>query len=360
MGSTPVVQRGSVIAGRYEILETLGKGGMGMVYKAHDRVLDETVAIKVLMAHVASEPDMERRFRSEIKLARKVRHRNVCGIHEYGEDGGLRFISMEFIEGVDLRHSLTRGGAPLPEEAFEISTQLAQGLQAIHDAGIIHRDLKTPNIMRDARGHVRLMDFGIAKQAGETLGAAVTAQGMIVGTPEYMSPEQARGEKVDFRSDIYALGVVIFEIFTGQVPFRAETPIATIFKHLQDAPPIDDARLPEPLKAVLRKALAKNPDERYASAAEMVTALTEARRQTLAGGHPLPAARRASPAAPAPTAATRLRDLLAEAERHAAADRLAEAQALLREAVDVDPHSTVAFRRLFEVATALAERGGKG
>src|SRR5687767_3217949 len=280
---------------------------MGMVYKAHDRVLDDTVAIKLLRPDVASEPEMARRFRSEIRLARKVRHRNVCGIHEYGEDGALRFIAMEFIEGVDLRHVLTRSGAPLPAEAFEIAIQLAEGLHAIHEAGIIHRDLKTPNIMRDARGHVRLMDFGIAKQAGETLGAAVTAQGMIVGTPEYMSPEQARGEKVDFRSDIYALGVVIFEIFTGQVPFRAETPIATIFKHLQDAPPIDDAPLPEPLKAVLRKALAKNPDERYATAAEMVSALTEARRQSLAAGQPAPARRTA--AAPAP--ATRLRDLMA-------------------------------------------------
>jgi serine/threonine protein kinase len=343
------VRPGSVIAGRYEILESLGKGGMGVVYKAHDRVLDDTVALKLLRADVAAEPEMARRFRSEIKLARKVRHRNVCGIHEYGEEGGLRFISMEFIEGVDLRHLLTRTGAPLPEEAFEISIQLAQGLHAIHEAGIIHRDLKTPNIMRDARGHVRLMDFGIAKQAGESAGPAVTALGMIVGTPEYMSPEQARGEKVDFRSDIYALGIVIFEIFTGQVPFRAETPIATIFKHLQDAPPIDQAGLPAPLMPVLHKALAKAPGERYATAAQMVRALQDARGQAFPVGR--------TP----PTREARLRELLAEAETLAAANRLADAQAILRQAVDVDPHSAVAFRRLFEVASALAGQadGGK-
>ena len=346
MSTPPVIQPGSVIASRYEIVETLGKGGMGMVYKAHDRVLDDTVAIKVLRPDVAAEPEMARRFRSEIKLARKVRHRNVCGIHEYGEDGGLRYIAMEYIEGVDLRHALTRTGAPLPAEAFEIAIQLAQGLHAIHEAGIIHRDLKTPNIMRDSRGHVRLMDFGIAKQAGETPGAAVTALGMIVGTPEYMSPEQARGEKVDFRSDVYALGVVIFEIFTGQVPFRAETPIATIFKHLQDAPPIDQATLPAPLMPVLHKALAKSPRDRYATAADLVRALSDARAQAFPAGR--------TP----PTREARLRELLAEAEGLLSADRLAEAQAILRQAVDVDPHSTVAFRRLFEVASALAEKGG--
>ncbi len=345
MGSPAAIVPGAVLAGRYEILAPLGKGGMGMVYKAHDRVLDDTVAIKVLRPDVASEPEMARRFRSEIKLARKVRHRNVCGIHEYGEDGGLRFIAMEFIEGVDMRHLLTRSGAPLPEEAFEIAVQLAQGLQAIHDAGIIHRDLKTPNIMRDAKGQVRLMDFGIAKQAGESAGPAVTALGMIVGTPEYMSPEQARGEKVDFRSDLYALGIVIFEIFTGSVPFRAETPIATIFKHLQEPPPIEQAALPGPLMPVLHKALAKSPADRYATAAEMVRALQDARRHAFPGGRP-----------PAPVRAAGLPELLADAERLASAGRLADAQAVLRRAVDVDPHSAVAFRRLFEVAVALAEK----
>jgi len=311
-------------------------------------VLGEAVAIKVLRADLAWESEMRQRFLHEIRLARRVSHPNVCRIHEYGEDGGLRFIAMEFIEGVDFRHLLTRSGAPLPEEAFEISIQLAQGLHAIHEAGIIHRDLKTPNIMRDSRGHVRLMDFGIAKQAGESAGVGVTALGMIVGTPEYMSPEQARGEKIDFRSDIYALGIVIFEIFTGQVPFRAETPIATIFKHLQDAPPIDQAALPAALMPVLHKALAKSPGDRYATAAEMVRALQDARRQAFPGGR-MP-----------PTREGRLKELLAEAEGLASRNRLAEAQAIFRQAVDVDPDSAVAFRRLFEVASALADQAQGG
>src|SRR5262245_2201850 len=278
---TVVVRKGSVIASRYEILETIGKGGMGMVYKAHDQTLDEPVALKVLRPEMANSADIARRFRAEIKLARKVRHRNVCGIHEYGEDGDLRFITMEFIEGVDLRNILETKGAPMPQEAFEISIQLAEGLQAIHEAGIIHRDLKTPNIMRDSKGYVRLMDFGIAKQAGEGSMSGATMMGMIVGTPEYMSPEQARGEKVDFRSDIYALGIVIFEIFTGTLPFRGETPIATIFKHLQEPPPLEGrvaaAMLPPPLVPVLKSALAKEANGRYQTAADMAEALKEAR-----------------------------------------------------------------------------------
>ncbi len=286
-----VIRKGSVVASRYEVLETLGKGGMGTVYKAHDKVLDEDVALKILRADIAADPDMTRRFRQEIKLARKVRHRNTCGIHEYGEDGPLRYIAMEFIDGVDMRHVLKQKGAPPAAEAFEIAIQVGEGLHAIHEAGIIHRDLKTPNIMRDSKGVVRLMDFGIAKQAGTEASMGATAIGMIVGTPEYMSPEQARGDKVDFRSDIYALGIVVYEIFTGTVPFRGETPIATIFKQLQEPPPFEGpqaAALPGPLVTVLGKALAKSVDERYATAAEMVAALRGARDEAASRPAPRP------------------------------------------------------------------------
>src|SRR5262245_11545720 len=146
---------GFLIASRYEIVRRIGSGGMGMVYEAHDLVLDEDVAIKVLRPEIAGHPDMARRFRQEIKLARRVRHRNVCGIHEYGEVGELRFIAMEYVRGVDLRKVLHEGGALAPAEAFAVSAQVAKGLQAIHDAGVIHRDLKTSNIMRDERGVVR-------------------------------------------------------------------------------------------------------------------------------------------------------------------------------------------------------------
>jgi eukaryotic-like serine/threonine-protein kinase len=272
------IRPGTLFHGRYEILGVLGRGGMGMVYRAHDRRLDEIVAIKVLRPDFAGDPKMAERFRSEIKLARKVRHKNVCTIHDYGEDRGLLYISMELIEGVDLKHKLKADGAVPTEEAYAIAVQIAQGLQAVHDAGIVHRDLKTPNIMLDASGTARLMDFGIAKRVGE---GTATATGQIVGTPEYMSPEQAQGHKVDYRSDLYALGVVIYEIFTGHVPFRGDTPISTILKHLNDPPHLEIAALSPALRLVLKRCLAKDPVQRYASAADIADALRQARSPSL-------------------------------------------------------------------------------
>jgi serine/threonine-protein kinase len=289
-----ILSQGAVVANRYEIGKPLGKGGMGTVYRAHDKVLDETVALKVLRAELAQDPDLARRFRSEIKLARRIRHRNVCGIHEYGEQADLRYIAMELIEGVDLKQVLRTRGALPAREAFDVSIQAAEGLQAIHDAGVIHRDLKTTNIMVDAKGLVRLMDFGVAKQLGGGATLSGTSMGMIVGTPEYMSPEQARGETLDGRSDVYALGVVVFEIFTGHVPFEGDTPIATIFKHLQEAPPLEGPRaagIPSEALPVLRKALAKDPVERLPSAHAMAEAMRAARVQHFSGmaaGTPTP------------------------------------------------------------------------
>ena len=281
--------QGSVIADRYEILSPLGKGGMGMVYKAHDRMLDEAVAIKVLRAEFANTPDMAKRFRHEIKLARKVSHRNVCRIHEYGEDQGIRYISMEYVEGTDLKQAARdRGGWLGADEGFDVTIQSGDGLQAIHDVGIVHRDLKTTNIMRDARGLVRLMDFGIAKIEGadRSTGAGLTTTGQIMGTPEYMSPEQCLGDKIDHRSDIYALGIVIYELFTGAVPFRGDTPVATLFKHIQDPVPFEGpwaARIPMAVVPVLRKALAKNRADRFASAQAMADALRQAQQRTASG-----------------------------------------------------------------------------
>jgi serine/threonine protein kinase len=293
--ATPTLSMGSIVASRYEILGTLGKGGMGMVFKAKDRELDEIVALKILRPDVAGSGEMARRFRSEIKLARRVRHRNVCGIHEYGQEHGLQYISMEYIEGIDVKRLLReRGGLP-PLDAFDIAIQLARGLEAIHEVGIIHRDLKTANAMIDKQGVVRLMDFGIAKKFDTEGSLGATAVGHIIGTPEYMSPEQARGEKIDFRSDIYALGIMIFELFAGKVPFQAETPIATIFKHLQDPPPLDGpaaAAIPASVVPVLAKCLAKEPDARYPTAGSVVEALREARAATFpdAATTPLPEA----------------------------------------------------------------------
>ena len=280
---------GAIIAGRYEVLSHLGRGGMGMVYKAHDRMLDETVAIKVLRAEFANTPEMGQRFRHEIKLARKVSHRNVCRIHEYGEDAGIRYISMEYVEGTDLRQlARERGGCLGHEEGFDVAIQTADGLQAIHDVGIVHRDLKATNIMRDSRGLVRLMDFGIAKieSAERTTATGLTSAGQIMGTPEYMSPEQCLGEKLDHRSDIYALGIVIYEMFAGNVPFRGDTPVATLFKHIQDPVPFEGAlaaHIPLAAVPVLRRALAKNRADRFSSASAAADALRRAQQQMLSG-----------------------------------------------------------------------------
>jgi len=271
------LRAGTLFHGRYEIQSQLGRGGMGTVYQARDRTLDEVVAIKVLRPDFGRDPRMTDRFKSEIKLARRVRHKNVCAIHDYGEDRGLLYISMELVGGVDLKKILReRGGLPAAE-AYELAIQVADGLQAVHDAGIIHRDLKSPNIMVDDQRSARLMDFGVAKRFGE---GTVTATGNIVGTPEYMSPEQAQGRRLDFRSDIYALGIVVYEMFTGRVPFRGETPISTILKHINDPPPLDGppaAGIPADLKPVLRRCLAKEPGERYATARETGEALRDAR-----------------------------------------------------------------------------------
>lgn len=281
-----VLTKGSVVAGRYEIQQVLGRGGMGLVFKAWDRALEETVALKVLRGPAAASPDAATRFRHEIKLARKVRHRNVCGIHEYGQEGPLQYIAMEFVEGVDLRKVLQERGVLPADEAFDVAIQLTRGIQAIHMEGIVHRDLKTANIMRDRSGVVRLMDFGIAKRfEGESV-TQVTGIGTAVGTPEYMSPEQVRGEPLDARSDLYALGIVIYELFTGRRPFEGDTPLAMLMKHLQAPPPLEGPgaeRLPRPLIPVLRRVLAKDREERFASAAELQQALRAARAEVFPG-----------------------------------------------------------------------------
>lgn len=268
---------GSILASRYELRSVLGKGGMGLVYRAFDQLLEEEVAIKVLRTDLSSSADAVRRFRGEIKLARKVSHPNVCRIHDYGEEGPLGYISMEILTGQDLHKTLKARPGGLPEEeAISAVLQIASGLQAIHDVGILHRDLKTANASRDDRGVVRLVDFGIAK---DLLSEGQTASGQSFGTPEYMSPEHCRGETLDFRSDVYALGVVAFELLTGDVPIKASTPMATLFKQIQEVPSFDaepGSRVPRRLVPALQRALAKSRSDRFASAQEFAAALSEA------------------------------------------------------------------------------------
>jgi serine/threonine protein kinase len=298
---------GSRLAGRYEITGVLGRGGMGVVYLACDRELDETVAVKVLRTEIAGSEEAARRFRSEIKLARRIRHRNVCGIHEYGQDGPLRFIVMEYVEGRTLRQILRQRGRLPTGDAFDVAIEVAEGLQAVHDAGIIHRDLKATNVMLDRDRTVRLMDFGIAKQLQQEDTTGITATAQMIGTPEYMSPEQVRSEKLDGRSDVYSLGVLIFELFTGELPFHGDTPMSVILAHLETPPPLDGVRatwLPRPVVPVLQKALAKDRNERYRSPREVAEALRSARAvltgPTLVQPRPAPRGSAATWPLPAP------------------------------------------------------------
>jgi predicted Ser/Thr protein kinase len=290
--------QGTVLAGRYEIVRPLGRGGMGRVYMARDRIMEENVALKVLRSEFMRDPEMSRRFVSEIKLARKIGHRNVCRIHEYGEDGDARFIVMELIDGVTLKEFL-RSGPPPPDAAYDLAIQVARGLNAVHELGIVHRDFKAANIMIDAQGVAKLVDFGIAKDLSSDV-TGPTVAGLLMGTPEYMSPEQVRGAPVGFRSDIYALGCVVYEIFTGHAPFRGATPVATVFKHLHEELPVegeDAALLPAAVVPVLRRALAKDPALRFESVADFAEALSKASAEggftvPPRGGLRLPAARR--------------------------------------------------------------------
>ncbi len=272
---------GSVLANRYEMRAVLGKGGMGLVYRAFDRLLEEDVAIKVLRTDLSGKADALRRFRGEIKLARKVSHPNVCRIHDYGEEGPLGYISMEILTGDDFQKTLREQPQGLPEaEVLSAVLQVASGLQAIHEVGILHRDLKTANISRDERGMVKLVDFGIAK---DLLAEGHTAAGETFGTPEYMSPEHCRGEALDFRTDVFALGVVAFELFTGEVPIRGASPMATLFKQIQDVASFDTepgSRVPRRFVPVLRRALAKAAADRFESAQEFAQALRSAAIET--------------------------------------------------------------------------------
>jgi serine/threonine-protein kinase len=266
---------GQRVGGRYEVQRLLGRGGVGLVYEARDVESGEAVALKVLRPEAATRPDLAARFRSELTLAGRVAHPNVCRLFAYGEDGSLRYLAMERVEGRSLREVLVERGRLAWSEACSLALQAARGLSAVHAAAVLHRDLKTANLMLDTAGRVRVMDFGIAKALGGE-GVDLTATGYSLGSPEYMSPEQARGRRLDPRSDLYSLGIVLYELLTGRVPFRGETPVATLLLHLEAPPPLastDMPGVPESLRVLLRRLLAKDPDERPASADEVVREL---------------------------------------------------------------------------------------
>jgi serine/threonine protein kinase len=270
--STPL-EPGTILGERYEILQRLGEGGMGAVYKARDSELDRLVALKVIRPELAGHPDILRRFKQELILARQVTHKNVIRIFDLGMADGRKFITMDYIAGRDLKSILTERGKLPPAEAVPIVQQVCRGLEAAHVEGVVHRDLKPQNIMLDASGRVWVMDFGLARSM-DLVG--MTRTGMLMGTPDYMSPEQARAAKVDARSDIFSLGIIFYEILTGQLPFKADTMMATLLKRVQEkpAPPsVADPSIPQQLSDVVMKCLEVDVARRYQTTAEILADL---------------------------------------------------------------------------------------
>jgi serine/threonine protein kinase/tetratricopeptide (TPR) repeat protein len=261
---------GTLLADRYEILALLGQGGMGAVYKARDTELERLVALKLIRPDLASNPEILRRFKQELILAREVTHRNVIRIFDLGQTKGFKFITMEFVEGRDLRVILRERGKLPPEETVRIIAQVCRALEAAHAAGVVHRDLKPQNIMLDAKDRVYVMDFGIAHSL-ETPG--MTQTGALMGTPEYMSPEQAKGIKVDARSDLFALGIIFYEMLTGISPYKADTALATLLKRTQERPqPLVEVNpaIPKAISDVVMKCLEIDRDLRFSSAREIL------------------------------------------------------------------------------------------
>jgi serine/threonine protein kinase/tetratricopeptide (TPR) repeat protein len=269
------LKRGTVFAKRYEVIEELGVGGMGSVYKVFDRKIDEKVALKVLAPEVAGDEKTIERFRFELKLARKVSHRNVCRMFDLSEEEGTQFITMEYVPGENLKSLIRRIGQLSLSKALSIARQVGEGLAEAHRLGVVHRDLKPQNIMVDSEGNARIMDFGIARSI-KTKG--ITETGMIIGTPEYMSPEQVEGQEADHRSDIYSFGVILFEMVTGQVPFSGTTPLSIILKHKTERPPDPRAfvdQIPYELSRLILKCMEKQKEKRYLSVDELLSDLAE-------------------------------------------------------------------------------------
>ncbi len=267
---------GSAFAGRYDVLSVLGRGGMGSVYQVLDRELDEEVALKVLTPEAFAEGTQAvQTLKQEIRLARKITHPNVVRTHDLGESDGIRFLTMEYVPGTTLRELLDRRGAVALAPGLQIAKQLCRGLSAVHEAGIIHRDIKPQNIMVLPNGVVKLMDFGIARTAEGAEQSA--ADGQTVGTPYYMSPEQAMGRPLDARSDVYTVGVVLYELFTGQRPFPGKEAAEVMHKHVSAEPPRPSSirpDLPEYLERIVLSCLAKKPEKRPPTAGDLYGALT--------------------------------------------------------------------------------------
>ncbi len=266
---------GSTFAGRYSIIEELGKGGMGKVYKVLDKELGEKIALKLLKPEITADEKTIKRFRNELKTARQISHKNVCRMYHLSKEEATHYITMEYVRGEDLKSMIRMMGQLSEGQAIFIAKQICEGLMEAHKLGIVHRDLKPQNIMIDKAGNTKIMDFGIARSVK---GKGITDAGMIIGTPEYMSPEQVESKGVDQRSDIYSLGIILYEMVTGRVPFEGDTPFSVAFKHKTETP--DDprkinAQISEDLSLVILKCLEKDKEKRFQSARELLAELDQ-------------------------------------------------------------------------------------
>jgi serine/threonine-protein kinase len=272
---TPIkgLTRGTIFASRYEIIEELGTGGMGKVYRVFDKKIEEEVAFKLIKPEIAADKKTVDRFRNEIKTARKITHQNVCRMHDLNEEGKSLYITMEYVPGEDLKSFIRRARRLDIGTAISIAKQVCEGLTEAHRLGVVHRDLKPSNIMIDKEGNAKIMDFGIARFVHAK---GITGEGVIIGTPEYMSTEQLEGEEVDQRSDIYSLGVILYEMVTGRIPFEGDTPLSIAVKH-RGEPPKDprmaNAQIPKDLAQLILKCLDKNKNERYQEAKGLLSEL---------------------------------------------------------------------------------------
>ncbi|MFQ6052263.1 MAG: protein kinase [Candidatus Hydrothermarchaeota archaeon] len=264
---------GSTFAGRYQIIEVLGKGGMGKVYRALDKKLNEEVALKLVKPEIASDKKTLERFSNELKIARKIAHKNVGRMYELMEEKGTHFITMEYVPGEDLKSFIKRAGPLSAGKTAFIAKQVCEGLAEAHQLGVVHRDLKPQNIMIDKEGNSRIMDFGIARSLKAK---GITAEGMIIGTPEYMSPEQVEAKEADQRSDIYSLGIILYEMVTGKVPFEGDTPLSIAVKHKTEMaanPKELNAQIPEDLGRLILRCMEKDKEKRYQRPEEILSEL---------------------------------------------------------------------------------------
>ena len=260
---------GMIFAGRYQIIDKLGKGGMGQVYRVLDKKLNEEIALKVIKPEIAIDKNTVERFSNELKIARKIGHKNVAKMFDLNEEKGTHFITMEYVRGEDLKKLIRKMGQLSVGQAIPIAAQICEGLAEAHRLGIVHRDLKPQNVMVDEEGNARIMDFGIARSI-ETKG--ITGAGVMIGTPEYMSPEQVEGKEVDQRSDIYSLGIILYEMVTGRVPFEGDTPFTIGVKHKSEKPkdPKElNAQIPDDVNNVILRCLEKERENRHQSAGEL-------------------------------------------------------------------------------------------